>query len=563
VVAGQNHSCGVRPSGSIACWGDDSAGEASPPAAGVQTVAAQFDLSCNLLASGEIDCFGGDGYSLEPASGQFTDLALGYYNACGVRTSGEVDCWGDDVFGESSPPLGAFTSVSTMLHHSCGVRVNGEVACWGADEFGESSPPPGTFSQVAVGTDHSCALSTTGAIECWGAAPASQAPTGMFVQVAAGVGHSCAVRVSSEVVCWGYNFSSPPQGSFARVATGDGTTCGLRMSGAVECWGYAGSGALATPPGGFEQISVGWRHACAVDSRSVTQCWGKSAVLVGALPPAPPTGVSGVAGDASATVTWSAPEDDGGALVTAYTVIGSPGGASCSTSQDLFCSVTGLENGVPYTFAVTAANVAGSSDPSVSSAPVTPQGPPVVCGPPPAPGPFPDVPASHHFCVDIDWISQLGVVGGFLDGTFRPSVVLSRGSIAAMLYRNAGSPAFGVPEVSSFVDVPTSHVFFAPIEWAASVGIVTGFGDETFRPGGSVSRGSVAAMLYRNAGSPTFGVPEVSSFVDVPTSHVFFAPIEWAASVGIVTGFGDGTFRPGGSVTRGGFAALLHRASDS
>ena len=69
---------------------------------------------------------------------------------------------------------------------------------------------------------------------------------------------------------------------------------------------------------------------------------------------------------------WESPAFDGGAPVTGYTVTSSPEGRTCTTTGATTCVVTGLTNGTPYTFTVTAINPAGTSVPSAASDPVTP-----------------------------------------------------------------------------------------------------------------------------------------------------------------------------------------------
>ena len=88
--------------------------------------------------------------------------------------------------------------------------------------------------------------------------------------------------------------------------------------------------------------------------------------------PDAPTAVLAAPLSGSAQVTWSAPDYTGGVPLTGYTVTASPDGATCTTTEDLFCTVSGLTDDSTYTFTVVASNAAGDSDPSSASDPVTP-----------------------------------------------------------------------------------------------------------------------------------------------------------------------------------------------
>jgi uncharacterized protein (TIGR02145 family) len=87
--------------------------------------------------------------------------------------------------------------------------------------------------------------------------------------------------------------------------------------------------------------------------------------------PGAPTGVFAIGGNASASVAFVAPMNDGGSVITGYTVTSNPDGFS-ETGFTSPLNVTGLTNGTAYTFTVVATNVVGNSVASAASTAVTP-----------------------------------------------------------------------------------------------------------------------------------------------------------------------------------------------
>ncbi len=97
-------------------------------------------------------------------------------------------------------------------------------------------------------------------------------------------------------------------------------------------------------------------------------------------PPGAPTALSASAGNAQATVKWSAPASDGGSPISGYRItpyIGATAQATTTVSgSSTQATLTPLTNGTAYTFTVTAINAAGAGPESAASNPVTPTAPP-------------------------------------------------------------------------------------------------------------------------------------------------------------------------------------------
>ncbi len=185
------------------------------------------------------------------------------------------------------------------------------------------------------------------------------------------------------------------------------------------------------------------------------------------------------------------------------------------------------------------------------------------------PGPrFRDVPGTK-FEDDINWMSDEGLTTGYPDGTYRPLEKVNRDAMAAFLYRLAGEPEFVEPEVSPFKDVSTDNLFYKEIAWMESVGLSTGYWDDTFRPVTPVNRDAMAAFMKRFAGevcdvesARTYEAPDSMPFKDVPESDLFHTEISWLKDVEVTTGYPDGTYHRLEGTSREAMAAFVHRLSD-
>jgi len=178
---------------------------------------------------------------------------------------------------------------------------------------------------------------------------------------------------------------------------------------------------------------------------------------------------------------------------------------------------------------------------------------------------FTDVSVSQRFYDSICWLASNCLTTGSNPAgtTFSPDAVVTRGQAAAFLYRMAGSPVVTLPAEPIFTDVSASSRFYDEITWLSQQKITIGSNatGTMFSPDAVVTRGQMAAFLYRMAGSPSVSLPAVSPFTDVTGTNRFYKEIIWLQQQKITVGSNPAgtTFSPDDPVTRGQVAAFLQR----
>ena len=171
---------------------------------------------------------------------------------------------------------------------------------------------------------------------------------------------------------------------------------------------------------------------------------------------------------------------------------------------------------------------------------------------------FSDVNPSDYFYVLVRYLYCAGVISGYFDGTFRPYNTTTRGQMTKIVVLAFGYPIF-IPPVPTFTDVPTTHTFYEYVETAAYEGIVSGYSDGSFRPQNDVTRGQLSKIVVVAAGWPLIN-PPIPSFSDVLPGSAFYQYIETAFCHFVISGYADGTFRPGNNATRGQIAKIVYEA---
>ena len=178
-------------------------------------------------------------------------------------------------------------------------------------------------------------------------------------------------------------------------------------------------------------------------------------------------------------------------------------------------------------------------------------------------GVFRDVPQTAWYAEAVAEVSAAGLMQGTGNGLFSPGGSVSRGMAAAILYRLAGEPpAAGNP----FSDVSAADYYAAAAAWAAEEGIVTGYADGTFRPGLPVSRQQLAALLWRYARAMDVKLEKAADLTGYRDAHTVAAyavePLGWAVQAGLFQGTAEGDLLPQGGALRGQTAVVLCRFLD-
>jgi hypothetical protein len=424
VSVGDYHTCAVFSDNNFLCWGSAANGVLGyGNATGITDpsvltpldwgdgrlttyIATATQHTCAILDNGDLQCWG---------SGQYGKL--GYGNTTTIGDNETASDVGPVNVGNGR----TVKKVAVGNSATCAILDNDALKCWGSGATGQlgqgntndlgDNETPDTIPainvgvgrhaiDVSVGSGTTCALLDNNTVRCWGANSSGQLGTG----TSANIGDDETPNTAPVIDFGGGHTATQVDAHYLGA-------CALLDNGTVKCWGANALGVLGQGNGNQVDnpanvspvalgtgrtalaISKGDLHVCVrLDSRAV-KCWGNGAVLgygnsttigdnelpstIGALfvPQADkPTGVSASGGSGQATVSFT-PPDDLGSPFTLFTITSNPGNIVASgTSSPV--TITGLTNGLGYTFTVKGTNEGGFSQTSDPSNSVTPAGTP-------------------------------------------------------------------------------------------------------------------------------------------------------------------------------------------
>lgn len=146
---------------------------------------------------------------------------------------------------------------------------------------------------------------------------------------------------------------------------------------------------------------------------------------------------------------------------------------------------------------------------------------------------------------------------GYEDGTIRPNGHITRAEAATVFFRLLTDKArdANLTDRSPYPDVSAGDWCNKAIATLSRMGILSGYEDGSFRPNATVTRAEFAAMAAR---FDTEAKPVDTPFTDL-TGCWAADEIAKAYGKGWVNGYGDNTFRPNGPITRAEAVTLINR----
>lgn len=179
--------------------------------------------------------------------------------------------------------------------------------------------------------------------------------------------------------------------------------------------------------------------------------------------------------------------------------------------------------------------------------------------PDPEPTPDPDEPgiADSDDTGVADWLNTEDhevFLNGYPDGSFGPDRSMTRAEVAAMFSNLLLDK--NVPITTSFSDVAEDAWYADAVNMLASLDMIAGYEDGTFRPDAPITRAEFTAIAMRFADAAPEGE---NIFSDVHAGDWFYDVVVGSIQYGWIGGYEDGTFRPQNTITRAEVTAITNR----
>ncbi|PIC56671.1 Parasporal protein [Sporosarcina sp. P12(2017)] len=169
---------------------------------------------------------------------------------------------------------------------------------------------------------------------------------------------------------------------------------------------------------------------------------------------------------------------------------------------------------------------------------------------------FSDVPDTKHFAEAVNDFAARAIIGGYPDGTFKPSNSITRGQAAAIIAKLLKLDTTNVKN-PGFKDVRMANGYYKAIAALAQANIIGGYPDGSYGPNDPITREQMASILVKAFDLPRYDYQQMDNpFIDSKNpSHEKNILILY--KLGITTGTTPNTYSPKNPITRGQAAKMM------
>ena len=153
----------------------------------------------------------------------------------------------------------------------------------------------------------------------------------------------------------------------------------------------------------------------------------------------------------------------------------------------------------------------------------------------------------------LDRYNHFVYVHGYPDRSFRPEGTITRGEMTAIFRRLLDQGTFMGGNSTAFRDVRSGDWYASDVDRLSTLGVISGYPDGSFRPNASVTRGEFASVAAKFVSAKSG-----QGFSDL-NGHWAQNAIEKLNAAGWVSGYGDGSFRPDAVITRAEVVSIVNR----
>lgn len=143
---------------------------------------------------------------------------------------------------------------------------------------------------------------------------------------------------------------------------------------------------------------------------------------------------------------------------------------------------------------------------------------------------------------------------GYPEGTFGPDQNMTRAEVAQMFYNLLVDKNVAI--TATFEDVPADAWYAKSVNTLASMGIISGVGENRFEPDRSITRAEFTSMAMKFTKGALDGT---NIFSDVHSGDWFYEAVVGSIQYGWIEGYEDGTFRPENWITRVEVTSIVNK----